>query len=75
MNDPILDELRRIRDEHAARFNYDLRAIYADLKEYETKLGLEFVNGVAVPSGGRPDPVEPSTPSIEPNPEQGRRAS
>ena len=30
--DPILAELHRIREEYAARFNYDLRAIYRDLK-------------------------------------------
>ncbi len=27
MNDPIVDEVRRIRDEYAARFNYDLDLI------------------------------------------------
>ena len=34
-HDPIVDEVRRIRDEYAKRFNYDLRAIYLDLKEKE----------------------------------------
>jgi uncharacterized protein (DUF433 family) len=33
--DPIVDEVRRVRDEHAARFNYDLRAIFADLRRSE----------------------------------------
>jgi len=32
-SDPIVDEVRRARDPYAARFNYDLRAIYRDLKE------------------------------------------
>ena len=31
--DPIVEEVRRIRDEHAASFNYDLRAIVADLQK------------------------------------------
>jgi hypothetical protein len=31
MNDPIVDEVRRIRDAHAARFNYDLEAILRDI--------------------------------------------
>jgi hypothetical protein len=31
--DPIVEEVRRIREEHAARFGYDLKAIYEDLKE------------------------------------------
>ena len=28
MNDPIVDEVRRVRDAQAARFNYDLDAIF-----------------------------------------------
>ena len=43
MNDPIVDEIRRVRDEYAARFNYDLDAIYRDLKEQEKKSGRTFV--------------------------------
>jgi hypothetical protein len=33
--DPIVEEVRRVRDEHAARFNYDLDAIAADIKKQE----------------------------------------
>jgi hypothetical protein len=33
--DPIVEEIRGAREEHAARFGYDLRAIYDDLKESE----------------------------------------
>jgi hypothetical protein len=47
MNDPIVDEVRRVRDAHAARFNYDLDAIFADIKKREKECGLEFVGGVA----------------------------
>jgi len=47
MNDPIVDEVRRVRDAHAARFNYDLDAIFLDIKEQEKKSGLTFVQGVA----------------------------
>ncbi len=35
--DPIVDEVRRIRDEYAARFDYDLNAIFRDLKEREAE--------------------------------------
>jgi hypothetical protein len=35
MQDQIVDEVRRIREEHAARFGYDVDAIYADLKRIE----------------------------------------
>ena len=47
MNDPIVDEVRRVRDAYAARFNYDLRAIFLDIKKREKESGLNFVNGVA----------------------------
>jgi len=35
--DPIVTEVRRVREKHAAQFNYDLEAIYAALKEREQK--------------------------------------
>lgn len=41
--DPIVAEVRRIRDEHAAKFNYDLAAIFRDIKEEERKSGGTFV--------------------------------
>jgi len=49
MNDPIVDEVRRVRDAHAARFNYDLDAIFRDIKEQEEKSGHKFLSGVARP--------------------------
>jgi hypothetical protein len=42
--DPIVAEVRKIREEHAARFNYDLHAICEDLKEQERKSGRTFVS-------------------------------
>lgn len=44
MNDPIVDEVRRVRDAHAARFNYDLDAIFRNIKEQEKKSGRKFVS-------------------------------
>ena len=35
--DPIVEEVRKVRDAHAARFGYDLRAIYEDFKERERR--------------------------------------
>ena len=35
--DPIIEEVRRIRQEYAQRFGYDLRAIAADLREREQR--------------------------------------
>ncbi len=31
-NDPIVEEVRRVRDELARPFNYDIHAIFADLR-------------------------------------------
>jgi hypothetical protein len=36
-----------VRDAHAARFNYDLDAIFLDIKKREKESGLNFVLGVA----------------------------
>jgi hypothetical protein len=37
--DPIVEEVRKIREAHAAKFDYDLRAIYQDLKDREKQSG------------------------------------
>jgi len=42
-NDPMVEEVRRIREEHAARFGYDLKAIYDDLKKREKQSSREIV--------------------------------
>ena len=42
--DPIVDEIRRIRQAYAARFNYDLQAMYRDLKEQEKNSDRTFVS-------------------------------
>jgi hypothetical protein len=54
LNDEIVDEVRAVREAHAARFNYDLRAIYEDLKKSEAE-DL---------AGGRPFISPPSTPLV-----------
>ena len=43
-SDPIVDEVRRARDAYAARFNYDLQAIFRDLKEQEKRSGRQIVS-------------------------------
>lgn len=42
-HDPIVEEVRKVREAHAAEFNYDLEAIVADLKEKERKSGRTYV--------------------------------
>jgi hypothetical protein len=44
MNDLIVDEVRKVRDAHAVRFNYDLDAIFRDIKEQERNSGRKFVS-------------------------------
>jgi hypothetical protein len=43
-SDPIVDEVRRIRDAYAARFNYDPDAIFRDIKEQEKRSGRKYVS-------------------------------
>lgn len=42
--DPIVEEVRAVRETHAAKFDYDLKRIFADLKEQERKSGREYVS-------------------------------
>lgn len=44
MDDPIVEEIRKGREEHAARFNYDLDEIYKDIKRMEKASGRVLVN-------------------------------
>jgi hypothetical protein len=60
-SDPIVDEVRRIRDAHAAKFNYDPKAIFQDIKEREKRSGRKYVSFAEVkhePKHG----AEPSQP-------------
>ena len=41
--DPIVEEVRRVREAHAARFNYDIDAIVRDLREQQNRSGRTFV--------------------------------
>jgi hypothetical protein len=43
-NDPIIEEIRQAREAHAAKFNYNLVAIYQDIKEQERKSGKTLVS-------------------------------
>ena len=44
LEDPIVKEVHKIRESHAARFNHDLHAIYRGLKEQERRSGRKFVS-------------------------------
>ena len=48
--DPIIDEIHRERETHAAKFGHDLRAIFNDLKRLERELGITPVSLPARPA-------------------------
>ena len=43
LTDPIIAELRAIRDAHAARFDYDVRAIFKDIQARQAASGRTYV--------------------------------
>jgi len=43
-NDPIVEEVRKVREEHAARFDHDLEKIFQDLKEQERQSNRKVVS-------------------------------
>jgi hypothetical protein len=44
MEDPIVEEVRRIREHHAAEFHYDIDAIFADYKRLEAESKRKHVS-------------------------------
>jgi len=56
MKDPIVTEVRRFRQQHAEKFNYDVDAIFDDLKAKERQSKRKVVS--LTPK--RPKPVVPS---------------
>jgi len=45
--DEIVDEVRRIREEQAARYNFDIKAILAAAKKRQRKSGRKVVSFVS----------------------------
>jgi len=43
-DDEIVDEIHRIRAERAAKFNYDLDAMFRDIQESQWKSGRKIVS-------------------------------
>lgn len=42
--DPIIEEIHRIRQEHAAKFNFDVRAIVKYYQEQQKRSGRKVVS-------------------------------
>lgn len=61
--DPIVSDVRRVREELAARFDFDVKAIFADIRQRQTLLGERLVSRKerAEPAGAR-GRKPPSTP-------------
>jgi len=73
--DPIVEEVRRVRESIFARFNYDLWALYRHLKEQEAKSDRTLVSfsqpqadspanqvSQSPVSSGAPETARPSVP-------------
>ncbi|MEI2780375.1 MAG: hypothetical protein V9H25_03625 [Candidatus Competibacter sp.] len=52
MNDTIIEEVRNIRERHAASLGYDLDRIYVDLKDRQEKYAAE--GWVIIPAPANP---------------------
>lgn len=50
-HDPIVAEVRRVREELAARFDFDVDAIFADLQRRQTESGRTLICRQLQPAG------------------------
>lgn len=62
--DPIVEEIRPIRDAHAQQFGYDPRAIYEDLKRFEREHNLEMVSFPSKPAISTKLGPSPAAPEV-----------
>jgi hypothetical protein len=44
--DEIVEEVRKVREEHAAKFNYDISAICADIRRKQKESGRKIVTSL-----------------------------
>jgi hypothetical protein len=58
-DDPIVASVRKIRDELAAAFDYDVHAIFADLRRREAGVGERLVRQSQTQRPERSDADEP----------------
>lgn len=55
-DDPIVSEVRHARESYAAKFNYDLAAIFSDLRRRQASSDRKYVNPPPRQSGSQPGP-------------------
>lgn len=46
MNDPIVEEIHKIREEYVAKFEYDIDAMFKDLREKQSQSNRKIVSFV-----------------------------
>jgi hypothetical protein len=69
LDDPIVEEVRKARQEYAAKFDYDLRSIFLDIKRQEAeyqKKGWKVISFSA--TKGRIKRTRTSQPSLDSTP-------
>jgi len=49
MKDEIVEQVRKVREENAAKFNYDLKAIVADARKRQADSGHPVVSFATTP--------------------------
>ena len=50
LNDPIVEAVHQIRESIARRFNYDVTAIFADMRSREVQVGTRLVQPKKTPN-------------------------
>jgi len=45
--DPIIEELQQTRDEYAKQFNYDLKAMFEDIKRQEQLNAIHTITSIS----------------------------
>ncbi len=72
IHDPIVDEVRAIREQLAAQCDFDIRKIIEDAQRRQTTFGWKIVSfqqpDKAPPQGGAMDAVSPRKPATQAGP-------
>ena len=66
LDDPIVAEVRQVREQLAARFDFDVQAIFADLRRRQVELGDRLVRRPARAAGQHPETPGPAAPAFSP---------
>ena len=53
--DPIIAEVRAVRDQHTARFGYDVKAIFGDIQAKQQASGRQYVRCPARRAASEPE--------------------